>query len=217
MNSKSGSRWWWLIAAAALAIALAAGTWWLLAKQTRGAEIANALALPVAILGVVAAIRAVVVAVRYQAAGENWTSAVQSREAPAAPRPRVSKSVGEDEPQEATTKRMPLPGRAMTKELFFLAGHPAPLHNAAAELRRAGFLVPSQPHDPGSTWSLMAYSATSELSEKDLALLDGIADRCGVDFDGWGTYVGPPESMMDPADSRRRGNDVGLAPTQLPL
>ena len=192
MRSKSGSRWWWLVAGAALAIALAAGTRWLLTKQTRGAEIANVLALPVAILGVVAAIGAVAVAVRLQGRGdENLTSVARSREAPAAMGPRVSKSVGEDERLEATTKLVPLTGRAMTKELFFLAGHPAPLHDAAAELRRAGFLVRGQPHDLGSTWSLLAYSATSELSEKDLAILDGIAERCGVVFDGWGTYVGP--------------------------
>lgn len=83
-------------------------------------------------------------------------------------------------------------GRAMTKELFFLAGSAAPLHDTAAELRRAGFLVRDQPHDIDGTWSLMAYSAASELSDKDLATLDLIAERCGVDFDGWGTYVGPP-------------------------
>jgi hypothetical protein len=194
MSSKSGSRWWWLVAGAALAMALTAGTWWLLTKQTRGAEIANVLASPVAILGVVAAIGAVVVAVRLPGPGdENLTSVAQSREVPGALGPRVSKSVGEDEQQEAATKLAPLTGRAMTKELFFLAGHPAPLHDAATELRRAGFLVRGQPHDLGSTWSLMAYSATSELSEKDLAILDGIAERCGVDFDGWGTYLGPPE------------------------
>ena len=83
MSSKSGSRWWWLVAGAALAIALAAGTWWLLTKQTRGAEIANVLALPVAILGVVAAIGAVVVAVRLPGPGdENLTSVAQSRKVP---------------------------------------------------------------------------------------------------------------------------------------
>lgn len=82
--------------------------------------------------------------------------------------------------------------RAMTKELFFLAGHPAPLHDAAAELRRVGFLVRDQPRDIDGTWSLSVYSAASELSAKDLAMLDGIAVRCGVEFDGWGTYLGPP-------------------------
>jgi predicted PurR-regulated permease PerM len=104
MSSKSGSR-WWLIAGAALAIALATGTRWLLTKQTRGAEIPNVLALPVTILGVVAAIGAVVVAVRSQGPGdENLTSAAQSREVSAALGPRVSTSVGDDEQQEATTK-----------------------------------------------------------------------------------------------------------------
>jgi hypothetical protein len=88
--------------------------------------------------------------------------------------------------------------RVMTKELFFLAGHPAPLHDAAAELRRAGFLIRSQPHDLGGTWSLMAYAASSELSETDLATLYAIAERCGVEFDGWGTYVGPPERDEGP-------------------
>lgn len=151
------------------------------------------LALPVAILGVVAAIGAVVAAVRLPGSGgRTLTSAARLGEEPAALRARVNRSIGEDEQQEAITKLAPS-GRAMTKELFFLAGHPAPLHDAAAELRRAGFLVRGQPHDLGGTWSLMAYSATSELSEKDLAILDGIAERCGVDFDGWGTYVGPPE------------------------
>jgi hypothetical protein len=87
---------------------------------------------------------------------------------------------------------MRLAGRAMTKELFFLAGSAAPLHDAAAELRRAGYLVRDQPHDLDGTWSLKAYSAASELTDKDLATLDGIAETCGVEFDGWGTYVGPP-------------------------
>lgn len=35
----------------------------------------------------------------------------------------------------------------MTKELFFLADAMQPLHDAAAELRRAGYLVRNQPHD----------------------------------------------------------------------
>jgi hypothetical protein len=83
MTSEFGSRWWWLAAAAALAIALAAGTWWLLTKQTRGVEIATVLALPVAILGVVAAIEAVVVAFRVPGSGDqNLTSAALSQEAP---------------------------------------------------------------------------------------------------------------------------------------
>jgi hypothetical protein len=129
------------------------------------------LALPMAIPGVVAAIGAVVVAVCLPGPeDENLTSAAQSRAAPAALGPRVSKSVGEDEQQEATTKLAPLTGRAMTKELFFLAGHPAPLHDAAAEPRRAGFLVRGQPHDLGSTWSLMAYSAISELMSRGAGL-----------------------------------------------
>jgi regulator of RNase E activity RraB len=98
------------------------------------------------------------------------------------------------QPPHVTDEPVPLipTGRAMTKELFFLAAGPAPLHDAAAELRRAGFLVRDQPRDLDGSWSLMAYSAASELSEKDLATLDGIAERCGVAFDGWGTYVGPP-------------------------
>lgn len=83
--------------------------------------------------------------------------------------------------------------RAMTKELFFLARSAGPLHDAAAELRRAGYLVRGQPRDLDESWSLTAYSAASELTDDNLATLDGIADRCGVDFDGWGTYVGPPE------------------------
>jgi hypothetical protein len=142
MSRKIGLR-WWLIAAAALAIVLAAGTWWLLTKQTRGAEIAAVLGLPVAVLGVVTTIGAIVVAVYLPGPrDENLTSAAQSREVPAALGFPVSKSVGEDEQQEAATKPTPLTGRAMTKELFFLAGHPAPLHNAAAELRRGASWFP---------------------------------------------------------------------------
>ena len=81
----------------------------------------------------------------------------------------------------------------MTKELFFLCGAPAPLHDAAAELRRAGYLVKQQPQDLDGVWSLQAYSAASELTDDDLATLDDIAARCGVTFDGWGTYLGSPE------------------------
>lgn len=97
----------------------------------------------------------------------------------------------------------------MTKELFFLAGSAAPLHDAAAELRREGFLVRDQPHDFDGTWSLVAYSAASELSEKDLATLDSIAERCGVEFDGSGTYVGPPHLDNGPGNPPQHGK---LAP-----
>ncbi len=55
---------WCLVAGAALIIALVAGTWWLLTKDTRGAEIATVLALPVAVTAAVAGLWAVVVAVR---------------------------------------------------------------------------------------------------------------------------------------------------------
>ena len=99
-------------------------------------------------------------------------------------------------------------GRAMTKELFFLAEQPEPLHDAAAELRRAGYLVRKQPHDIDGTWHLKAYSAGSELTDEDLTTLDAIAERCNVGFDGWGTYVGPLE-LDDGPGSRMRIPDLG--------
>lgn len=45
-------------------------------------------------------------------------------------------------------------GRAMTTELFFLANDAAPLHDAAAELRRAGYLVRCQPRHRDGRWLL---------------------------------------------------------------
>jgi hypothetical protein len=52
----------------AVVVALGAGTWWLLTRDTRGAEIATVLALPVAILSLGAAVIAAVVALRAGAA-----------------------------------------------------------------------------------------------------------------------------------------------------
>jgi hypothetical protein len=205
MSGKFGSRWWWLVAVAALTTALTAGTWRLLTKQTRGAEIATVLALPVAILAAVGAIGATVVAVHLPGRGdENLGGAAQWQEALATLGPHGGEFIEKDEQQKAATELAPFLGRAMTRELFFFAGYPAPLHDAAAELRRAGLLVRGQPHDLGSTWSLKAYSAASALSEKDLAILDGIAERCKVDFDGWGTYVGPLELDDGPGKSQAR-------------
>lgn len=102
--------------------------------------------------------------------------------------------------------------RAMTKELFFLASSAAPLHDAAAELRRAGYLVRGQPRDLDGRWSLMAYSAASKLSAEDLATLDGIAECCGVDFDGWGTYVGPPDLDDGPGKPSTRAELIDDPP-----
>ena len=48
----------------AVVVALVAGVWWLLTKDTRGAEIATVLALPVAVLGVLVAVWAGVAAIR---------------------------------------------------------------------------------------------------------------------------------------------------------
>lgn len=45
---------WWLAGSGAL-VAVLGGTWWLLSEGTRGAEVANILALPVAVLGVLIA------------------------------------------------------------------------------------------------------------------------------------------------------------------
>lgn len=62
MRVGSGSRRWWLAAGAAFFLALVAGTWKLVAAGTRGAEIANVLALRFAVLGVLAAAAAVLLA-----------------------------------------------------------------------------------------------------------------------------------------------------------
>jgi hypothetical protein len=51
-----------LVAAVAVVVALVAGTWWLLIKDTRGAEIATVLALAVAVLGLVVAVINLIVA-----------------------------------------------------------------------------------------------------------------------------------------------------------
>lgn len=59
----------WLVAAVAVVVALVAGTWWLLIKDTRGSEIATVLALAVAILGLLAAVVNLVVA--WPVAGES--------------------------------------------------------------------------------------------------------------------------------------------------
>ena len=84
-------------------------------------------------------------------------------------------------------------GQAFTTELFFFADDVESLHDVAAELRRAGFLVREQPRHVDGTWSLMAYSAATLLDEQDRQVLYDIAERCGAEFDGTGTYVGPPE------------------------
>jgi hypothetical protein len=188
----------WTATVAGMLVALGAGTWWLLTKETRGAEIANVLALPVAVLGLVVMVSSAVPGRTAGRQERKLTGAKQSRDVTATePAHAADRSLRpgrvEDQPQAKALKATSLTGRAMTKELFFLAGHPAPLHDAAAELRRAGFLIRRQPHDLGGMWSLVAYSATSELNESDLATLDEIAESCGIDFDGWGTYVGPPE------------------------
>lgn len=46
----------WLVAGVAVAVALVGGTWWLLIKETRGAEIATVLALTVAVLSLIVAV-----------------------------------------------------------------------------------------------------------------------------------------------------------------
>ena len=92
--------------------------------------------------------------------------------------------------------------RAFTTELFFLADSAEALHDVAAELRRAGFLVRDQPRDLDGTWSLTAYSAATLLDEQDRRVLYDIAERCGAEFDGTGTYVGPPEHDDGPGQDR---------------
>lgn len=67
----SGRR-WWVAVSVAVVVALGAETWWLLTRDTRGAEIATVLALPVAILSLGAAVIAAVVA-RRAGAAENDT------------------------------------------------------------------------------------------------------------------------------------------------
>jgi hypothetical protein len=54
-SGRSSSAWAWMAGSAGLA-ALVAGCWWLLAEQTRGAEIAAVLVLPVAIVTLVVAV-----------------------------------------------------------------------------------------------------------------------------------------------------------------
>lgn len=201
---------WWTSATVGVLVTLGSGTWWLWTMETRGAEIANVLALPVAVLGLVAAVGAIAVAVRLAGRGDGeLTGAGRPRDAPAprstndVDRPLCPEQLG-DQPKENASEAVSPGARAMTKELFFLAGHPAPLHDAAAELRRTGFLIRRQPHDLGGTWSLVAYSATSELNKSDMATLEEIAESCGVEFDGWGTYVGPPELDGGPGKAPTR-------------
>jgi hypothetical protein len=55
-SERSSSVWIWVAGGTGLA-ALVAGSWWLLAEQTRGAEIATVLVLPVTIVALVVAMR----------------------------------------------------------------------------------------------------------------------------------------------------------------
>jgi hypothetical protein len=76
---REGSRrHWWVAGGVAVIVALVAGTWWLLTRHTRGAEIATVLALPVAILSLGAAAIAVVMALRMgRAEGKTLLNAAQ--------------------------------------------------------------------------------------------------------------------------------------------
>ncbi|WP_285592063.1 hypothetical protein [Actinomycetospora sp. NBRC 106378] len=173
-------------------------TFWLLTKGTRGAEIANVLALPVAILGALVAMVAAGVT-RSKVAPE---SAGRRRQVGTVTEPPERRDTG----LEADTSGSPTSnGRAMTKELFFTCGAPAPLHDAAAELRCAGYLVKGQPRDVDGVWWLQGYSAASELSDDDLRRLDEIAEHCGVVFDGWGTYHGPARLDDGPGKTEAQG------------
>jgi hypothetical protein len=67
VRGGSGRRWWVAVSVAVVA-AVVAGTWWLLTRDTRGAEIATVLALPVAILSLGTAVIAAVVTLRTGAA-----------------------------------------------------------------------------------------------------------------------------------------------------
>ncbi len=70
----------WLVAGVAVTVALVAGTWWLLVKDStaKGSDIATVLALPLAVLGLLAAVVAVIIAVRQATAeGERLLSAAQ--------------------------------------------------------------------------------------------------------------------------------------------
>lgn len=85
MRGDSGSRrWWWLVARAALVVALWTGTWWLL--TTEGAEIANVLALRVAVLGLLAAVGSV--AVRRALSSRPPHAESAHRQQPGTPSPR---------------------------------------------------------------------------------------------------------------------------------
>lgn len=177
---------------------MAGGTWWLLAEGTRGAEVANVLALPIAVVGALIAL-----------VGLFGTKRPSSRAGAPPTAPPVGRASGREAIPDApiSVRALPRPGRAMTTELFFLAGHPAALHQVAAELRCAGYLVREQPQDLGHCWSLIAHSAASELREEDRAELGKIAQRCDAIFDGTGTYVGPPEYNDGPGHRQRRRSD----------
>lgn len=68
VRDRSGRRWWGT-AAVAVIVALGAGTWWMLARDARSAEIATVLALPATILSLGAAVLTTVVALRAGGAG----------------------------------------------------------------------------------------------------------------------------------------------------
>jgi hypothetical protein len=69
-----------------------------------------------------------------------------------------------------------------------------------------------QPRDRDGTWWLHGYSAASELTDDDLSTLDGIAERCGVTFDDWGTHLGSPNLDDGPGQSRATEMAVGAGP-----
>jgi hypothetical protein len=106
---------------------------------------------------------------------------------------------------------------ALTRELLFVAREPEPLHDATAELRRAGLLIRDQPREINDRWRLTAYSAASKLSREYLAALDDMADRYGFNFDGWSTYVGPPELDDGPGKPQRGEERDRIEPSSVPL